>query len=50
MTQLVELYTGDPRVAGLSLTASRHCVVSMNKTLYALLSTGSTQEDLSRHD
>ena len=29
-----------------------HCVVSLNKTLYPLLSTGSTQEDrkLSQHD
>ena len=27
-----------------------HCVVSMSKTLYLLLSTGSTQEDPSRHD
>ena len=28
----------------------RHCVVSLSKTLYLLLSTGSTQEDRSRHD
>ena len=27
-----------------------HCVVSLSKTLYPLLSTGSTQEDQSRHD
>ena len=27
-----------------------HCVVSLSKTLYLLLSTGSTQEDPSRHD
>ena len=27
----------------------RHCVVHLSKTLYPLLSTGSTQEDLSRH-
>ena len=26
------------------------CVVSLSKTLYPLLSTGSTQDDLSRHD
>ena len=28
----------------------RHCIVSLSKTCYPLLSTGSTQEDLSRHD
>ena len=28
----------------------RHCILSLSKTLYPLLSTGSTQEDLSRHD
>ena len=28
----------------------RHCVVSLTKTLYPLLSTGSTKEDPSRHD
>ena len=28
----------------------RHCVVSLSKTLYLLLSTGSTQEGPSRHD
>ena len=27
-----------------------HCVVSLSKTLYPLLSTGSTHEDPSRHD
>ena len=27
-----------------------HCVLSLSKTLYLLLSTGSTQEDPSRHD
>ena len=31
---------------GFSLTAG----VSLSKTIYLLLSTGSTQEDLSRHD
>ena len=28
----------------------RHCVVSLSKTLYPLLRTGSTQEDRSQHD
>ena len=28
----------------------RHCFVSLSKTLYPLISTGSTQEDLSGHD
>ena len=28
----------------------RHCVVSLSKTLYPLLSTGLTQRDPSRHD
>ena len=28
----------------------RHCVVSLSKTHVSLLSTGSTQEDLSRHN
>ena len=28
----------------------RPCVVFLSKTLYPMLSTGSTQEDLSRHD
>ena len=28
----------------------RYCIVSLSKTLYPLLSTGSTQEDLSQHD
>ena len=28
----------------------RHCVVSLSKTLYSLLSTGLSQEDPSRHD
>ena len=33
-------------------THRRHCVVSLSKTLYHLLGTGSTQEDrkMSRHD
>ena len=28
----------------------RHCVVSLSKTIYLLLSTGTIQEDLSRHN
>ena len=28
----------------------RHCIVSLSKTLYPLLSTGSTQEDPSQHN
>ena len=28
----------------------RHCIVSLSKTHYPLLSTGSTKEDPSRHD
>ena len=28
----------------------RHCVVSLSKTRYPLLNTGSTQEEPSRHD
>ena len=28
----------------------RHCIVTLSKTLYPLLSTGSTLEDPSRHD
>ena len=28
----------------------RHCIVSFSNSLYPLLSTGSTQEDPSRHD
>ena len=31
-------------------THLRHCVVSVSKALYSLLSTGSTQEDLSKHN
>ena len=46
VAQLVECYTGDQRIASLRLTS--HCVVSLSKTLYSLLSTGSTQEDPSR--
>ena len=52
MVQLVERKTGDHRVASLSLCHRQwsHCVVSLSKTLYLLLSTGSIQEDPSRHD
>ena len=51
MAQLVGHWTGDRTVASLSLTAGwSHCVVSLCKTLYPLLSTGSTQEDPSGHD
>ena len=44
VAQLVEHKNGDRRVAGSSLTAG-HSAVSLSKTLYPLLSTGSTQED-----
>ena len=42
----------DLRLKGLFETHEKHCVVSLRKTLYPLLSTCSTQEDrkLSRHD
>ena len=39
VAQLVECETGDHRQS--------HCVVSLSKTLYPLLITGSNQEDLS---
>ena len=45
---LVECLTGD--LGGCWFKPQRHCVVSLSKTLYPLLSAGSTQEDLSRHD
>ena len=41
--------TQDRGVAGSNL-AGKHCVVTFRKTLYPLLSTGSTQEDPSQHD
>ena len=44
---LVESLTQDQEVADLS--HQRPCVVSLSKTLYPLLSTGSTQENSSRH-
>ena len=40
---LVKCLTRDRGVAGSS------CIVSLSKTLYPLLSTGTTQEDLSQH-
>ena len=39
---VVECLTRDRRVCGFEPTA-RHCVVSLSKKLYPLLSTGSTQ-------
>ena len=48
VAQLVECLTGDWMVADSS--QQRHCVVSSSKTLYPLLSTGSTKEDPSQHD
>ena len=33
-----------------AVLSGKHCVVSLRKTLYPLLSTGSTQEDTSQHD
>ena len=39
------------KIEGLQVQASkRHCVVSLSKTLYPLLSTGPTQEDPSEYD
>ena len=43
MAQSVESWTEDRRVTGSRLTASRVGVVALSKTLYQLLSTGSTQ-------
>ena len=38
----------DPRLRGCGFEPHRrHCIVSLSKTLYPLLSTGSTQEDSS---
>ena len=50
--ELVECWTGNRRVASSRLAASSHYVVPLSKTLYPLLSTGSTQEDrkLPGHD
>ena len=41
---VVECLTRDQVVCGFKLHR-RHCFVSLSKTLYPLLSTGSTQED-----
>ena len=54
LAQLEECEIGD-RTKGCLFETHRcrsHCVVSLNKTLYPLLSTGSTQKDRnsSRHD
>ena len=46
VAQFVEHLTGDRSVAG----RRSHSVVSLNKILYPLLSSGSTQVDMSRHD
>ena len=43
--KLVEPWTGNRRVASSRITAGSHCVVPLSKTLYPLLSIGSTQED-----
>ena len=59
MVQLVKRKTGDRKVASLRLIAGgvtllclRASVMSSSKTLYPLVSTGSTQEDRksSQHD
>ena len=42
VAQSVECKTEDQRFASLRLTSSSHCVVSLSKTLYLLLRTGST--------
>ena len=41
VAQMVEHWTGDPRIASSRLTGCSHYVVSFSKTLYLLLSTGS---------
>ena len=45
---LVGRALGDRKVACSRLTGGSHCVVSLSKTLYLLLSTGSTKEDRNR--
>ena len=52
VAQLVECKTWYRGVASSRLAVGRVTVVSLSKTLYPLLNTGSTQEDrkLSRHD
>ena len=49
VAQLVEGLTRDRLETGLSLTSS-HYVMSLSKTLYPLLYTGSTQKYQYRHD
>ena len=44
VAQLVEILTRGRRVVSLRSTHRRHCVVSLSKTLYPLLSTGSILE------
>ena len=39
------IYGGRLGIDGLLVPDPRHCVVSLSKALYPLLSTGSTQED-----
>ena len=52
LAQLVERLTRGRSVATCSSrhNAAGQCIVSLSKTLYPLLSTGSTQEDPSQHD
>ena len=51
VAQLVERLTGDRRVASSRLTAGMsHWDVSLTKTHYPLLSTGSNQEDPSQQE
>ena len=45
LAQMVECWTLYQEVVSWRRTAGSHCVVSLSKTLYPLLSTGSTQED-----
>ena len=47
VAQMVDHYTGDQRVASSRHHCRSNCVVSLSKTLYPLLSTGSAQEELS---
>ena len=48
---MVECLTGDQGVVSLSLTGGTVCsVVSLSKSLYLLLNTGLTQEELSQHE
>ena len=47
---LVECLTPNQAVVGLSLTRGTALIMFLSKTLYHLLSTGSTQEDMSQRD